>query len=313
MSSRHITGLPAKTGKYSSTPYKNGSEEISNNFSDEEDSFELQKIDLHEQEGLLEENNNTRCTDRKKIAKLVLATVILGTIVFVQFLLLVGLHFADSSCPKTQILSTDFPSIRSSIDVGVKRRFTSGLHVDNNGTLSMAFDPEEPRYVGSPSPEIDSAWADLTDTRYIKLSDEEMSWLEQDTESDLTPFIKQKPLISEEGVYGGIDMLHSLHCLNGIRKHLDMDYYQDKMQNMPVKYRRPHMDHCLEQLRQSVLCFGDTTPVTLKPVWRDSTGRSHGVLGQTEYMHTCRNFDKLIDWMKERAKTKGAVHLRPGT
>lgn len=71
--------------------------------------------------------------------------------------------------------------------------------------------------------------------------------------------------ISKEGFYGGPDVLHSLHCLNSIRKHLDMEYYAGSI-TLPPEYRRIHIDHCVDHLRQALLCHGDLTPVTIKPL-----------------------------------------------
>jgi len=104
-------------------------------------------------------------------------------------------------------------------------------------------------------------------------------------------------------------MLHSLHCLNAVRKHLDLDYYEPSMV-LPMEYRRMHIDHCIDQLRQAVMCHGDLTPVTLKPVWAGGESGKHKrlqFLGQTERMHTCRRWEDIREWVTERGEKGGAV------
>lgn len=162
-------------------------------------------------------------------------------------------------------------------------------------------------YAGPPTPEIDEAWHDLIFGRYVHFTDSEIDWMNSDPGiPQLTPLSpKMTSIIHTDGYYGGPDMLHSLHCINGLRKHLDMDYYKDSM-DIPAEYRRMHIDHCIEQLRQAVMCHADMTPVTLKPV-RNSEGRVWALLGETERMHTCRNGEELARVWQEEGLRRGRV------
>lgn len=56
---------------------------------------------------------------------------------------------------------------------------------------------------------------------------------------------------------------------------------------------REHRSHCVEYLRQSILCNGDTTIEGETGSWTKSTG-----WGQT---HSCVDFDALLDYANERA------------
>ena len=141
---------------------------------------------------------------------------------------------------------------------------------------------DELQYAGLPSPKIDKNWNELIGDwysqsysfhcrsngpigRYFRLEDSEVSLLNQDTELPALTKMHSNERITKEGFYGGPDVLHSLHCLNAIRKHLDTDYYADSMA-LPPEYRRIHIDHGVDHLRQALLCHGDLTPVTMKPV-----------------------------------------------
>ena len=103
-------------------------------------------------------------------------------------------------------------------------------------------------------------------------------------------------------VYGGPDVLHNLHCLNAVRKHLDSSYYGRSME-LPQEYQRMHMDHCLDMLRQSIMCHADLTPVTLKPFWdggEEGPKKRVFYLGQTEREHTCRRWEDVRAWVERR-------------
>lgn len=144
--------------------------------------------------------------------------------------------------------------------------------------------------------------------RYFRLEDSEVSLLSRDPQVPALTKMPNSPRISKEGFYGGPDMLHSLHCLNAIRKHLDIEYYAESM-TLPPEYRRMHLDHCVDHLRQAILCHGDLTPVTMTPVMAN-TSLPYPVtfyLGQTERKHTCRNQEAILQWVKERGWKTGRI------
>ncbi|KAL0576586.1 hypothetical protein V5O48_005379 [Marasmius crinis-equi] len=52
-----------------------------------------------------------------------------------------------------------------------------------------------------------------------------------------------------------------------------------------------HMDHCVDWLRQSLMCAGDTSVI----VWQwDEMEQKNKFQG--DIAHTCRNFEKLRNW-----------------
>ncbi|CRG91325.1 hypothetical protein PISL3812_08373 [Talaromyces islandicus] len=228
---------------------------------------------------------------------------------FVSTLFLLGLLFLGSlyvfAQPRVWTNSyehgfnTELGFVKSAIKLHQKR-FASPIRDLPNGTLYTVFEPSEPRYVGQPSSEIDEAWGSLLQGRYILFDDKDVSWLNSDNGIPrLEPLPSRGDAIPKSGYYGGPDMLHSLHCINAIRKHLDLEYYEDHMW-LPKEYRRMHIDHCIEQLRQATLCHGDMTPVTLKAIWTDTP--HWAVLGQTERLHTCRDGMALRELTWERGE-----------
>ena len=140
--------------------------------------------------------------------------------------------------------------------------------------------------------------------RYFALTSAESFILHQDTQAAGT--IRFVPYGSEQqpAVFAGPDVLHSLHCLNAVRKHLDHDYYGDHME-LPAEHWRMHIDYCVDQVRQSIMCHADLTPVTLKPVWEggaDSSKKTVFYLGETEREHTFRKWEDVRTWVDERGE-----------
>lgn len=110
-----------------------------------------------------------------------------------------------------------------------------------------------PQYFGSPSDEIDKNWYDLLYARGVDLEEGEY---------------RQAGFHTWEEPMGGLwrtglDVFHQLHCLNMVRKRFDPDYYPAED---PPRLSNMHRDHCLDYIRQSLMCHADATPVRLE--WR---------------------------------------------
>jgi hypothetical protein len=73
-----------------------------------------------------------------------------------------------------------------------------------------------------------------------------------------------------------------------MRKRLHPDYYTG------LKPEPEHVRHCIGQIRQSLMCFGD---VSIN-VYQWSPNHQSAFL-RTDVPHTCRDFDKIQQWAKE--------------
>ena len=74
--------------------------------------------------------------------------------------------------------------------------------------------------------------------------------------------------------------------------------------DLSADFARTHIDHCVEQLRPSILCHGDLTPLTLTPIWNQKS-KILLKLGQTEYPHTCRDWREFVKVNRKRASAPG--------
>ncbi len=73
----------------------------------------------------------------------------------------------------------------------------------------------------------------------------------------------------------------------------------------PAKLSRTP-EHCFDYIRQAVMCNADISPVTHR--WFESVQTSGPDFHTT---HTCRDFDRLLDWSLERT-TKATKKKGPG-
>jgi hypothetical protein len=57
-----------------------------------------------------------------------------------------------------------------------------------------------------------------------------------------------------------------------------------------------HHEHCVEQLRQTLMCNPDMTAAVLQ--WDTSQQELHTV---TDIQHTCIDYKRIQEWMRARA------------
>ncbi|KAF7346864.1 hypothetical protein MSAN_01825800 [Mycena sanguinolenta] len=142
-----------------------------------------------------------------------------------------------------------------------------------------------------PSPELDEMWHNLYKGGITRITKDDAARLPNKTEA----------IPGDDGHYiAELGMFHTLHCLNKIRMALDPDYYPDwristsKNWIPSQKYATEHLWHCLDYVRQAIMCSGDTNMIVWQ--WEDA---SNTTVHKANVAHTCRKFDKLQAWAKE--------------
>ena len=93
-----------------------------------------------------------------------------------------------------------------------------------------------------------------------------------------------------------LDVFHQLHCLNLLRKLVypktfPLDLTSDSDEVGDNVY---HLEHCYEQLRQSIQCASDTATIYWE--WSEEKQKMFGNLRTT---HTCKDFGKIREWAAE--------------
>lgn len=94
-----------------------------------------------------------------------------------------------------------------------------------------------------------------------------------------------------------VSVFHQLHCLYTIRRaYFAETIGSEELEDFDFGHNRTeHVTHCLEYLRQSLLCVADST---VEPA-REKSDRSHALTGR-DGPRRCRNFDALRRWTEER-------------
>lgn len=95
---------------------------------------------------------------------------------------------------------------------------------------------------------------------------------------------------NERQYVGGLDVLHTLHCVERLRQTLDRDRYPKS-----PKPGSLHLYHCIDHIRQWIMCSSDFTPIPTR--WHPEKGTAYV---DSDQVHTCRNFDALWNWVEKR-------------
>ncbi|KAG2129547.1 uncharacterized protein EDB93DRAFT_1332252 [Suillus bovinus] len=159
-----------------------------------------------------------------------------------------------------------------------------------NGTLDFPS-----IYRGPPSPEIDAAWNRIgRDVLPTRMSLEEIL---KAGEIDSPSKVKY-PAEFGGGFMVSMEAPHQLHCLNFLRKSTWPEYYEPmdiSFQDAPEVVRM-HLDHCIEMIRQNIMCNADVTTIT----WYWVEG--HKIpYPNFNTRHQCRDYEKILDWAVEHA------------
>ncbi|KAJ6496924.1 hypothetical protein DFH09DRAFT_945732 [Mycena vulgaris] len=148
------------------------------------------------------------------------------------------------------------------------------------------------------SPELDEKWDDLYNFGISRIPKHEADRLPN----------KTSPIPGDPGFYiAGLNVFHELHCLNMIRKALDPDYYPDSNIKTSEPSRK-HVSHCVDWLRNSIMCHSDTSVI----VWQWNA-RVNQSTPKARVPHSCKKFEPIRDWGKKNeilADYEHTIHLK---
>ncbi|GAB1316862.1 hypothetical protein MFIFM68171_07072 [Madurella fahalii] len=120
----------------------------------------------------------------------------------------------------------------------------------------------------------------------------------------------------EQGLVGypvRLEATHQLHCLNVLRRFSYFHYnftneYDTPLKNVPFHYRRIHVDHCVDYLRNRLMCLSDMGIIPY--FWYENEGDLVGDMSRT---FTCRNYESVRQFVKANAqKADGRVKPKEG-
>ncbi|KAK0108285.1 hypothetical protein ONS95_003101 [Cadophora gregata] len=116
-------------------------------------------------------------------------------------------------------------------------------------------------FKGQPDAPLDDEWNKLIRSQYSSIK--EMKETDAMTEKlHKNSTYVTLPDDQGGGYLGNLEVYHQLHCLNFIRQYTYEDYYRDPAR-LPMEFTdsdgvlRNHVDHCIDYLRQLIMCTGD--------------------------------------------------------
>ncbi|KAG0698833.1 hypothetical protein DFH29DRAFT_1002457 [Suillus ampliporus] len=146
--------------------------------------------------------------------------------------------------------------------------------------------------------EIDAAWARIShDVLPTRMTLEEIL---KAGEVDSPSKVKYAEKFGG-GFMVSLEATHQMHCLNLLRKASWIEYYEPvepSFQDAPYIVRM-HLDHCIEMIRQNIMCNAEVMIITWDWVERHKTPYPN-----FNTRHQCRNYEKILEWAG-----KHAVHI----
>ncbi|KAI1802302.1 hypothetical protein F4811DRAFT_554920 [Daldinia bambusicola] len=211
---------------------------------------------------------------------------VINTILLVTIVVILSLYQHEKECSEIQCAAkTSYYSPLLEEDSGAieyeVRRFKGALEHTSI-------------YKGAPNKELDAAWEALTHMNNSGVSGEVIDRIGKSRDAVKYPD-------SQGGQYDvGIEVFHHMHCLNIIRQYTYKEYYF-RAENRPMSFTdsepviRAHLDHCIEMLREALLCHGDVGIITYNWV------KPWGIYPDFSTQHKCRKLDKIVAWADKNA------------
>ncbi|KAI0143739.1 hypothetical protein GGR57DRAFT_507886 [Xylariaceae sp. FL1272] len=148
---------------------------------------------------------------------------------------------------------------------------------------------------GAPSNETDQAWKSLVedDMGAFGISAKLFGQVNPSLETGV-----RVPHENDDKYLATFDVVHKLHCLNLIR----LSFYQDRHPDYPGFHGhtseeiQAHREHCVEQIRQSLMCSGDLSILTYNWVKGERMPKPN-----FKTVHACQNWDYVVGWAKENS------------
>ncbi|KAI0418435.1 hypothetical protein F5X98DRAFT_338057 [Xylaria grammica] len=138
-------------------------------------------------------------------------------------------------------------------------------------------------FVGKPRPQLDQAWSKLLRSSNVRLSEDELRKMNKTSIA----------LRDGSGYIGYLESIHMLHCVKRIYQSRYLDHYPE-LQDTDA-FTSEHWDHCLEVLREGIMCNADVTLNTY--FWQTP----FEIKGKRDGPRKCTDWSLIEAWADERS------------
>lgn len=159
-------------------------------------------------------------------------------------------------------------------------------------TFFGTFDAPTP-FKGSPNEETEAAWDTMWNYNTVNLTAEQMIELGRPLDSI------QYPDEFGGGYLAQVEAIHQLHCLHIIwqEHHYEaVPLLAEQKAKRPSYYER-HFQHCIDIIRQRLMCTADPGLVTFRWVEGEDTTPEPDF----NTPHMCGDWDRLVSWNNDHA------------
>ncbi|KAK5988396.1 hypothetical protein PT974_12550 [Cladobotryum mycophilum] len=150
-----------------------------------------------------------------------------------------------------------------------------------------------------PSKESDDAWLNLVEPMYFNATREEIERAGESMD-DIVELVGG-------GYVGALGVYHELHCLRRLRFWLYQDHYYPNLTEVQREYEHGHLAHCIDSLRLTIMCHGNTGMVSFN--WKDPKSIFPGT--QSNSKSVCAKWSSIEDWSRSRMISINPPILRP--
>jgi len=141
---------------------------------------------------------------------------------------------------------------------------------------------------GRPTQQNLQKWSDVMQLGIVAITEAEQDALGLNTTR--SPYSNELFII--------LQVYHDLHCLKIMRESF-WSFVEGGTASWGLKL---HFDHCIDALRQVVMCYADLSPIPKTPGAIDATRNIN---------RQCRNWDAIENWAKSRNTTGLLIHAHP--
>jgi hypothetical protein len=249
-----------------------------------------------------EEQTNRRISCRPLLPWMILTGVLTTWLIIIAISTVKPVGQMPFSAREDGLLSTDLRDSQRAI-LYERKRYTGDLVYDSVSRRVLRMHDSEVQYVGEPSPQIDQAWDDLVRFEFPFLYGDE-----------IPAGFEEGNRYSDQHFHFEPDFFHNLHCLNMLRMEISRALYpnaaygrvteEDRNATMELfgpGWRVNHLEHCIDRIRQALMCHGDLTPSYMY--------RYEGL--KIPLFHTperlCRKWEPIREWVNQRKMRDDSV------
>jgi len=143
-------------------------------------------------------------------------------------------------------------------------------------------------YFQKPTVELNQKWDDLLQYSNIVFSEDEMRSYGREEQG-----VK---LTDGSGYLGTMMVYHELHCVKRLFQYMNSDYYFPNISSIHDDWNMAHNYHCLDLIRQGIMCRVDVSPVTFR--WGHKQAMP---LANFSSPHSCYNWDAFYSWSEDNS------------